>query len=127
MKEVKVFGPKGDPGAIPSPVRQTQVPWEEVKHNAEVAAHAEAKVPDEDTKMPVAGWNLADKNAVIEDVGDVFGEADQLNMTNPSNHPPPGLRQRPAALAAQASNVAMAQSLQTAEMEVERVPRGDPT
>ncbi|KZP03647.1 hypothetical protein FIBSPDRAFT_879262, partial [Athelia psychrophila] len=127
MKEVKVFGPKGDPGAIPDPVRQTQVPWEEVKHKAEVAARAGAKAPDVDTKMPVAGWNLADKNAVIEDVGDVFGEADQLNMTNPSNHPPPGLRQRPAALAAQASNLTMAQSFQTAEMEIEMTPRGDPT
>ncbi|KAF7967435.1 hypothetical protein HWV62_34337 [Athelia sp. TMB] len=132
LKEVKVYGPKGDPSAVPAPVRQTMVPWEEVQHKEETAKRAEDKAPEVDTKMPVEGWNLSDKNAVIKDVGDVFGDSDDLNMNN-SRRDPPGLRQRPvplnqppARLNTQASKATMAQSFQTAEEEIEMAPRGDP-
>lgn len=64
LAEVKIYGPKGDPSAVPAPVRQTLVPWDEVQEKEHITQRTESKAP-EDPKMPVEGWNLSDKNAVM--------------------------------------------------------------
>jgi len=70
------------------------VPWDEVKAEEEAALQEESTEP----KMPIGGWQLLDRNALIMDSGDVFGESDELHMTNPrrglSNT---GIRQAPSA------------------------------
>ena len=63
LAEVKIFGPKGNPKAIPPPERRTLVPWDEVKAKDEAALQEEPTEP----KMPIGGWQLLDRNAVISE------------------------------------------------------------
>ncbi len=65
MADVKIFGPKGDPDAIPTPTRYTRVPWELVKEGDDKAAGG--KAPDEPS-APKDGWQLSDKNAAMRKI-----------------------------------------------------------
>ncbi|KZT26735.1 hypothetical protein NEOLEDRAFT_1131748 [Neolentinus lepideus HHB14362 ss-1] len=80
-----IYGPKGNPDAIPAPTRYTQVPWNTVEHEDEKKRAAE-KHHDKESRldMPKGGWALTDKNAELAgDSEDVWGEGDELHMTNP--------------------------------------------
>ncbi|CAG7850530.1 Uncharacterized MscS family protein C2C4.17c [Serendipita indica DSM 11827] len=82
LKETKVWGPSGDPGAVADPTEYTQVPWEEVKAKKEAAAHPEyaAREP----LIPRGTFQLVDRNQVVLDQSqDVFGEGRDMNMTSP--------------------------------------------
>ncbi|GLB37046.1 putative mechanosensitive ion channel [Lyophyllum shimeji] len=101
LAELHIYGPKGDPDAVPDPTRYTKVPYEEVKAKERRAAqnHPQSQA------RPSHGWQLADSNAVIVDESnDVFGEKDELYMTNPRSNLPEGhgndMRHRPSAPAA---------------------------
>jgi len=79
MSELSIFGPAGNPKATPDPKRITHVPWPEVKEQEQV--HLQG-MPE--SRSPFGSYRLADHNAVIlDDTGDVFGEAEQLAMSNP--------------------------------------------
>ena len=62
LTDVKIYGPTGDPDAIPAPTRYTKVPWELVKEEDDKAA--ESKTPGEQS-APRDGWQLSDKNAAM--------------------------------------------------------------
>ncbi|KAK2463270.1 hypothetical protein APHAL10511_004925 [Amanita phalloides] len=75
LGDVKIYGPKGDPDAVPAPTRYTQVPWELVDEKT-----GKDKRRDEPS-APQDGWQLSEKNAAILDSADeVFGEAAELHM-----------------------------------------------
>lgn len=69
MAKAKVFGPAGDPGAIPAPDRRTLVPWEIV----EAGDKKKVEKSEQDTKhgdmqelqAPTGDWNLTDKQAIL--------------------------------------------------------------
>ncbi|PCH43751.1 hypothetical protein WOLCODRAFT_104096 [Wolfiporia cocos MD-104 SS10] len=79
MAKAKVFGPAGDPDAIPAPERRTVVPWEKVdeedhKKLADIAKDKES-TSGKDSQMPAQNWNLTDQEAVImDDTPEIFGE-----------------------------------------------------
>jgi len=83
LGELKIYGPSGDPSPPPAVSRYAKVPWEiidtEDRKKNQNAAHAVAP-----GNQPLDGWNLTDKNAAILDSADeVFGDTDELRMTNP--------------------------------------------
>jgi len=82
LADVKIHGPKGDPDTEPGITRYTEVPWQQVQHQDRVRHETEAQTPK--SAVPVGGWQLADKNAVLlDDSNDVYGEADELHTANP--------------------------------------------
>jgi hypothetical protein len=82
LKECKIHGPSGDPGAVAPPSEVTLVPWEEFK--------ASKASPDADTldnrepRIPRGEYQFADRNQIVLDQGqDVWGETREMNMTAP--------------------------------------------
>ncbi|CAL1707549.1 unnamed protein product [Somion occarium] len=99
LSKVRMFGPAGDPDAIPSPTPYTLVPWEKVKEEQEKAEPTTPRGHMREPTIPMA-YTFTDQNAVIGDPSaDVFGEAEELQMTNPRRQGTdrPGLRLRPNA------------------------------
>jgi len=101
LAELNIYGPKGNPDALPTTTRYTKVPYDEIKAKERRAAQDALQSPGQ----PAQGWQLADNNAVIVDESNnVFGETDELYMTSPrrnlSEGPDNGIRQRPSGLAA---------------------------
>ncbi|CCM01460.1 uncharacterized protein FIBRA_03513 [Fibroporia radiculosa] len=113
MDKAKIFGPKGNPNAIPSAERVTLVPWEQVeaedkkklaKAEVEEARHQHSGSLQE-LRAPSAHWNLTDKEAIIlDDTQDVFGDANSVASISPTPSRPgstePRRRQRTAMPAA---------------------------
>lgn len=62
LAEVGIYGPSGDPNAASAPAKYTQVPWAEVKAEAEAKKREELHLP-----TPTGGWKLADKNAGLRE------------------------------------------------------------
>ncbi|KAF8893315.1 Mechanosensitive ion channel-domain-containing protein [Infundibulicybe gibba] len=95
LAELKIYGPGGDPDAKSELKRYTEVPWDEVKADENFATQDQPKFPE--PPVPVGGWQLTDKNPnlTVND-GDIFGEADELRMTNP-RAPTGDFRSGPAA------------------------------
>ncbi|EPQ57543.1 hypothetical protein GLOTRDRAFT_74415 [Gloeophyllum trabeum ATCC 11539] len=85
LADCHIYGPKGNPDAIPAPSRITLVPWDKVERDDE--AKLATQQPDDKEagpEMPKGGWNLTDKNAELAgDSEDVWGEGDEVHMTNP--------------------------------------------
>lgn len=80
LAELKIFGPDGDPNKEASPKLYTEVPWSEVKKSDE----EEKRKRESASGNPVKSeYDLSDKNAVNINDEDVFGEAEQMYMTNP--------------------------------------------
>nr|VWO97655.1 C6 zinc finger protein [Ganoderma boninense] len=82
--------------------------------------------------IPKSDWTFADQNsAIVDDSQDVFGERDQLFMTNPRATPAPRLVQRPPPLPAMPTAVMMpapsASGLQMEEIELTPRPEAPPT
>ncbi|KAJ8488665.1 hypothetical protein ONZ45_g13873 [Pleurotus djamor] len=87
LADVKIYGPKGNPDAGPDVARYTQVPWEEVQQED---LKKQSK-PRPESIVPVGGWHLRDKNAVLLDPSsDVFDEGDELRMPDPRRNPSAG-------------------------------------
>jgi hypothetical protein len=85
---VNIFGPNGNPTAKPDPKPYTLVPWERVQEDERKAAKAPLRSSVSLEKPLGSQLEFRDKNAVIlDDTGDVFGEADELHMTNPRQTP----------------------------------------
>jgi len=107
LKEVGIFGPKGDPSAPAAPTQYTLVPWEEANPK-----NSEPK-PDpgglKEPVLPKTDYNFSDKNASLRDNADnIYGDdQEDLDLTNPRQAPSPrpsiappsvapeGLRSRP--------------------------------
>jgi hypothetical protein len=67
LAKVEIYGPKGNPNAIPAPTRYTEVPWDLVEA-ADKKAEKEKKKKEaiaagEDE--PGEGWDLMDKKTVV--------------------------------------------------------------
>lgn len=63
LGELEIFGPSGNPSAKPGPKKYTEVPWEEVKREEEIA---EMKAAEKDKQTPhfmKKQYSLSDKNA----------------------------------------------------------------
>ncbi|KAF9820412.1 hypothetical protein IEO21_01421 [Rhodonia placenta] len=91
MQKAKVFGPAGDPGAIPAPDRLTLVPWEQIeaadKKKLQKEEQEKKRGGVREMSAPTADWNLTDKQAIMmDDTQDVFGEANSVTSfsTDPS-------------------------------------------
>lgn len=67
MGKVKIFGPKGDPGAILDPTRYTLVPWEEVKEGEPKRPPPTHQASGSlmEVQIPSNEWSFADRNAVL--------------------------------------------------------------
>jgi len=79
LKDVKIFGPGGDPGAAAGVTQVTMVPYEPP---APEPVHLAPSMPE--PLIPRGNFNLTDKNAVFADDSlDVYDERDELRMTNP--------------------------------------------
>ncbi|KAI0958769.1 hypothetical protein AcV7_004488 [Taiwanofungus camphoratus] len=85
MQKAKVFGPKGDPDAIPDPDRYTEVPWKMIeeadkKKLAKLKQQERQEQPAtqmQEMRAPVGKWTLTDNEAIIRDESqDVFGADD---------------------------------------------------
>jgi hypothetical protein len=63
LSEVKIYGPGGNPDPPPSTTRYTKVPWETVQAADRQAAGQATHTPE--LPVPIGGWQLTDKNAVI--------------------------------------------------------------
>ncbi|KAL5528473.1 hypothetical protein ACEPAF_7609 [Sanghuangporus sanghuang] len=79
LAELKIFGPAGDPDAEKPPKMYTEIPWDEVKRIEEERKRREAGLQS----FIKSEYDLADKNTVAMNDDDVFGEAEQMYMTNP--------------------------------------------
>lgn len=63
LAEAKIYGPKGDPDAVPAPKRYTLVPWEEVQEK-----ERESSVPvglPSMPEMPSGGYNLMSRSVTM--------------------------------------------------------------
>ncbi|KAI1796400.1 Mechanosensitive ion channel-domain-containing protein [Ganoderma leucocontextum] len=98
MEKLKIFGPDGNPNADSGPTKYTQVPYEEVLRQEEAAKrgqHPSSGSSMSELHVPKSDWTFADQNsAIVDDSQDVFGERDQLFMTNPRQMTAPRLAQR---------------------------------
>lgn len=73
MQKAKVFGPKGDPDAIPDPDRYTEVPWKMIedadkKKLAKLKQQERQEQPAtqmQEMRAPVGKWTLTDNEAII--------------------------------------------------------------
>ncbi len=65
--ELKIFGPKGDPGSTAAPTRYTQVPWEQVAAEDKKKEEAKAKLQAtiSESRIPRGDYVFSDKNAII--------------------------------------------------------------
>lgn len=62
LLELKIFGPKGDPGAEAEPAMYTQVPWDEVRAKKEQAKQEKEQEPPANMALK-SDYNFADKHA----------------------------------------------------------------
>lgn len=92
LKDLKIFGPSGDPAAPADPKEYTQVPWDEVVAKKNQAA---AQPTTREPLIPKGDFHLIDKNQVVLDQSqDVYGEGREMGMTAPKQTA--GMRQRVA-------------------------------
>ncbi|KAH8827980.1 Mechanosensitive ion channel-domain-containing protein [Flagelloscypha sp. PMI_526] len=81
LAECEIYGPAGNPDAKAPPKQYTEVPWSIVKEEEERKMAELQAVPMTATS---ANFNLRDKNtAIIGDADDVFGDTEELRLTNP--------------------------------------------
>jgi len=80
LAELKIFGPTGDPKAKPAPKPYTIVPWEKVQEDERKTTEGVGKLQSD---APVGGWRLSDRNAIVEDSENIFGDRDELQMPIP--------------------------------------------
>ena len=101
LKECKVYGPSGDPGAVAPPSEVTLVPWEDIKASKALASSdTDATLQDREPRIPRGEYQFADRNQIVLDQGqDVWGETREVNMTAPKQtaRPPQERGGRPAA------------------------------
>jgi hypothetical protein len=104
LKECKIYGPDGDPGALAPPSEVTLVPWEDVK--ASKALAPSDNDIDLEPRIPRGEYQFADRNQIVLDQGqDVWGETREVNMTAPKQTARPQERRgRPTAEAAVAGH-----------------------
>ncbi|KAI0785645.1 Mechanosensitive ion channel-domain-containing protein [Abortiporus biennis] len=127
LAQVKIFGPSGDPHAKAAPARYTLVPWEQVQHEDQSPTTSSFPGGLREPILPQT-YTFSDQNAVImDDTNDVFGEADELHLTNPRRGPsaPSSLRQRSSPAPSMPSAVPMPSGpaqIQAEEIEL-RTPR----
>ncbi|TBU64491.1 Mechanosensitive ion channel-domain-containing protein [Dichomitus squalens] len=98
MEKLKIFGPGGDPHAAAGPTKYTVVPYEEVLRQEEASKHNAhpSNSSSMELQVPKSDWTFADQNsAIVDDSQDVFGESEQLYMTNPRQMTMPAPGQRP--------------------------------
>ncbi|KAJ7096303.1 Mechanosensitive ion channel-domain-containing protein [Mycena epipterygia] len=89
LADLGIYGPSGNPHAEPGTQRYTEIPWHEVKSEADKAKNSQEKAPD--APVPVGGWRLSGQNAVLLDgTDDIFGDPDELHMTSPRRQYTPG-------------------------------------
>lgn len=80
LADCKIYGPGGDPNSPPGVQHVTMVPYEPPA--PQDASPQSSRL--EEPLIPRGNYNLADRNAVIADDSlDVYGERDELHMTNP--------------------------------------------
>ncbi|TDL26257.1 hypothetical protein BD410DRAFT_784344 [Rickenella mellea] len=121
LAELKIHGPSGDPDADSGPKRYTEVPWPDVQEEDRKKEKPKQPAPPaSDSPVPRGDWNLSDGNAAAVDTGeDIYGEADQLRMTNPKRGIDPrtggGTGTSTAPTMATARNTQMAQMAASAE------------
>ena len=102
LKDCKVHGPTGDPGAVVPPSEYTLIPWEDVKASkgpalSDIDAIPQAREP----LIPRGEYQFADRNQVVLDQGqDVWSETREVNMTAPNQTARPQECGRPTAEAA---------------------------
>ncbi|KAJ3480227.1 hypothetical protein NLI96_g8499 [Meripilus lineatus] len=100
LAQVSMFGPSGDPDVKSGPKEYTLVPWEEVKRASIISSPmAEPQAHPgglrEPTIPPTYTFTDQSTNA-FSDSEDVFGDANELRMTNPQRTlDQPGIRHRP--------------------------------
>jgi len=83
LAEAKIYGPKGDPDAIPAPDRYTLIPWEEVR--AKDKKSRDPALPPSMPEMPSGGYNLMNQSvSMLNDTETVF---DELETTHPPRRP----------------------------------------
>ncbi|KAG8964489.1 hypothetical protein FRC03_001740 [Tulasnella sp. 419] len=76
LKELKIFGPDGDPDAPKGPAKYTLVPWEDVKDDGTSPSQQQGTIRE--PTIPKTDYHFADHNAVMMDPSaDVFGEANE--------------------------------------------------
>ncbi|KAI9511136.1 Mechanosensitive ion channel-domain-containing protein [Russula earlei] len=87
LAEAKIYGPKGNPAAIPAPTRYTVVPWDEVQEKEEKSADRTlAASPVTMPEMPSGGYNLMSRSAIkLDDTENVFEESG--TVTQPPRRP----------------------------------------
>ncbi|KAI0000574.1 Mechanosensitive ion channel-domain-containing protein [Russula vinacea] len=61
LAEAKIYGPKGDPDAIPAPDRYTIIPWEEVRAKDKKKS-GDLALPLSMPEMPSGGYNLMNRS-----------------------------------------------------------------
>ncbi|KAA1474278.1 hypothetical protein DENSPDRAFT_840858 [Dentipellis sp. KUC8613] len=84
LAEVKIFGPEGDPDAVPAPTRYTLVPWEQVEADERRAAFNKAPAPPMPEAMTMP--TFTNSNAVLlAGSEDIFGEAHELQYASPQS------------------------------------------
>ncbi|TFY54037.1 hypothetical protein EVG20_g9871 [Dentipellis fragilis] len=84
LAEVKIFGPEGNPDAVPAPTRYTLVPWEQVEEEERRAAFNKAPAPPMPEAMTMP--TFTNSNAVLlAGSEDIFGEAHELQYASPQS------------------------------------------
>ncbi|KAI0001284.1 Mechanosensitive ion channel-domain-containing protein [Russula compacta] len=93
LGEAKIYGPKGNPDAIPAPKRYTLVPWSEVQEKERESSAPVA--PPSMPEMPSGGYNLMSRSVtMLDDTETVFKDS---GMTHPPRRPAePPVRGAPA-------------------------------
>lgn len=83
LQKVQMYGPGGNPDAKSDPVQYTLVPFDEVKLDDPQQVPGSKSGTILEPRLPKT-YSFTGKNAVMmDDSEDVFGEADELHMTNP--------------------------------------------
>lgn len=67
LAELKIYGPKGDPGAEAGPTMFTQIPWEEVRAKKEQEQEKKKTPPHPSVEpaIPKTDFNLMDRHAAV--------------------------------------------------------------
>ncbi|KAL0955922.1 hypothetical protein HGRIS_002114 [Hohenbuehelia grisea] len=106
LADEKIYGPGGNPDAEPGIKRYTEVPWQQVQQQERMRDDTHAH--DLPPAVPPGGWHLSDKNAALLDDADaVYGETDELHLTNPRRGLSTGLSDVSRAHSAAATGVSM--------------------
>lgn len=99
LAQVRMFGPSGDPDAKTEPTAYTIVPYEETRRHSMISSpitEPQANVGGlKEPTIPPSYTFTSQGTAAFSDSEDVFGDGNELRMTNPQRTVRPGLRQRP--------------------------------